>query len=96
MEVTFKGTLLLNLKGVQAVLTLSPDFISYGSNPWAMLKRFFDQNNVIRIETKFCVFCQVRKEVNCEILKSITNAIVYSDTQLHIFSPHSEDFKAGI
>ena len=47
IEVTFKGTLLLLLKGVQADLTLSPEVISYGSSPWVMLStRFFDLNMV--------------------------------------------------
>ena len=42
IEVTFKGTLLLLLKRVQADLTLSPEVISYGSSPWVMLStRFF-------------------------------------------------------
>ena len=41
IEVTFKGTLLLLLKRVQADLTLSPEVISYGCSPWVMHIRFF-------------------------------------------------------
>ena len=47
IEVTFKGTLLLILKGVQADLTLSPDVTSYGSSPWVMLTRFFAMHYVL-------------------------------------------------
>ena len=71
IEVTFKGTLLLLLKGVQADLTLSPEDISYGSSPWVMLStRFFGFRSTLEITLVYLFDAMQLSLLSLELLQA--------------------------